>query len=101
MSRATGWIVVGLALLLIGGLTLTAGVTEGSVGAVTFGLLLALPGLFAVQIGVVALAVRIGTYEIHEALTQPPREPREQVPPPPPPRRREKANGGMLPAGKF
>ena len=79
MSRATGWILVGLGLLLVGGITLAVGLSEGRAGAVVFGTLLALPGLFAVQIGVVALAVRIGTYEIHEALT----EPRGQVPPPP------------------
>ena len=101
MSRATGWIVVGLVLLIVGGITLAVGAAEGSAGILTLASLFLLPGLFAVQIGVVALAVRIGTYEIHMALTQPPRESREQVPPPPPPRNREKARGGMLPAGKF
>jgi hypothetical protein len=86
MSRATGWILVGTALFVVGGLmTAVMVTTDGAPFGFTaiFGLA-AIVGLFAIQVGVIALAVRIGTWEVHQALIrpQPPTSPTPSYPPP-------------------
>lgn len=77
MSRSTRWILAGAGLLVVAGVFAIFGFAitttpDGSTGA-TFGFmtvasLIAAAGIFAVQVGVMALAVHIGTYEIRKAM---------------------------------
>lgn len=77
MSRAVTWIWIGIGLLVGGaviaffGVAVTStpdGGTSGPLGFFLFlGGMAGLAGLFAIQVGVMALAVRIGTAELLEA----------------------------------
>lgn len=67
MSHAAKWIVVGTSLLVLSLLFGVGGATDDTDWLI-FAVPLGLAGLFTLQVGVMALAVRIGTQELLEAL---------------------------------
>jgi hypothetical protein len=101
MSRATTWIWAGIGLFVPGSVIVTIGIsiqtTQGAGGGIALflGAMLALAGLFAIQVGVVALAVSIGVWELrqdvrtvagqeHGQRSPSPQQTPSAVPPPPP-----------------